>query len=141
MKLYHVSNVEGLKVIKPFMSIKKSPEKYGDFFKKFVNSKTHYACFAVNPHHAFWWSEVLYGRNSVRNSEKVVIYEVEVDDKMWVEFFPGYHFEGQGEIMTVEAEERSFYEMFNEINFDCEINLFDPVEVTGIYAELQFNKK
>ncbi|WP_216369603.1 hypothetical protein, partial [Brevibacillus sp. MCWH] len=80
MKLYHVSNKKGLKVIKPFMPVKKSPEKYGDYFKNFVNSKTHYACFAVNPHRAFWWAEVLYGRFLTRSAEKVFIYEVEVDD-------------------------------------------------------------
>ena len=100
-----------------------------------MSDKTHYACLAATPTHAFHWVEVLYGQFSSRNTSTVYIYTVEVPYDFLVEFCNGYHFEGDGHLCKPEAALTSYYQIGHN---DCEINVFEPVPVTGLYAKISF---
>ncbi|MCB5936753.1 hypothetical protein LI012_15980 [Caldibacillus thermoamylovorans] len=118
---YHASPVENLKVIEPQKAVRNT---YGGK----VSGK--YACLASSPAQAFYWANVLRQEN-----ELWYIYKVQLaHDDIVENCIGGYHFEGVGRLVPA-------VEVTDHKDVDGEVCIFKPVEVTGLYAVVDFKKE
>lgn len=118
---YHASPVENLKVIEPRKVVRNT---HGGR----VAGK--YACLASSPSQAFFWADVLR-----EGSEPWYIYKIKLEHYEIVEnCVGGYHFEGVGRLVPA-------VEVTDHKDVDGEVCIFKPVEVTGLYAVVDFKKE
>lgn len=91
-----------------------------------------YACLASSPAQAFYWAEILKERTG---GGKWYIYEIRLPHEYVVENCEGgYHFEGVGKLQQA-------VEVFDHRDVDGEICIFEPAQVSGVHAIIDFTPR